>query len=308
MSKTTIIRRRNPMSGAVERPWRDRHNNFVLGDPSHGGELHHRKNAILTDDYNEAVALVRDGFSIRMSAGDGRPPTLISAGKLDIEDVEVVPDGAIPPKTALAPFTINDVLKDLRKALIAEAAMIAYWGSDDAATTFIGFASSPDAGEPYDNASPDEVDLSRFRATPLIRAAYDWAYQCGEPDAFRPDQWDDLGALLDGATQGVVTTPSPMGNPDSPLRATLGAAFARWKLEFEQWLPLSVRELANLAQMGEVAARNALAKAGIKGRGGVENNVARQWLSERQKFVQTRDDLLPLPSPSVWKGQLPGIF
>lgn len=295
MSKTTIITRRNPTTHKAEYPWRDRHNNFVLGDPSHGSELHLRKHAVLTDDYDKALALVRDGFSIRMSAGDGRPPSLISAGALELLDVDIVPDGAIPPKVALAPFTIEEVLKDLRKALIAEAAMIAYWGNDEAAAAFIGFESSPDAGEPYDNAAPEQVDLSRFRATPLIEAAYDWAYQCGSPDAFRPDQWDDLGALLDGATPGVVTTPSPMGNAESALRVTLGTAFARWKLEFETWLPLSVRELAYLAQMGEVAARNALAKAGIKGRGGVENEVARQWLAERQKFVETRQDLLPVP-------------
>ena len=85
-----------------------------------------------------------------------------------------------------------------------------------------------------------------------------------------------------------------MGNPDSALRVTLGTAFARWKLEFERWLPISVRELSYLAQMGEVAARNALTKAGIKGRGGINNDVARRWLSERQKFVETRPDLLPL--------------
>jgi hypothetical protein len=293
MNKTTIISRRNPKTGAVERPWRDRYNNFVLGDPAHGGELHLRSRATVTDDYAEAVALVRKGFSIRMSAGDGRPPSLISAAALELEEVEVVPDGAIPPKVALAPFTIEVVLTDLRKALIAEAAMIAYWGSDEAAAAFIGFPSSPDAGEPYDNASPDQVELSPFRATPLIMAAYDWAFQCGKPDAFRPDLWDDLGALLDGATAGVITTPSPMGNSDSALRVTLGTAFARWKLEFEQWLPLSVRELAYLAQMGEVAARNALAKAGIKGRGGVENSVARQWLGDRQNFIATREDLVP---------------
>lgn len=295
MIKTTIINRRNPTPGAIERPWRDRYNNFVLGDPSFGAELHLRKHAVLTDEYDEVVALVRKGFSIRMSAGDGRPPSLISAGGLELVDVEIVPEGAIPPKVPLAPFRIDDVLKDLRKALIAEAAMIAYWGSDEAAAAFIGFASSPDAGEPYDNATPEQVDLSRFRATPLIEAAYDWAYQCGKPHAFRPDLWDDLGALLDGATPGVITTPSPMGNPESTLRVTLGTAFARWKFEFEPWLPLAVRELAYLAQMGEVAARNALAKDGIKGRGGVENDVSRRWLRERQNFVETRKDLLPVP-------------
>ena len=121
MSKTTIITRRNPTTGTTEYPWRDRHNNFVLGDPRHGGELHLRKHAVLTDNYDEALALVRDGFSIRMSAGDGRPPSLISAGALELLDVDIVPDGAIPPKVALAPFTIEEVIsRDHLEALLEE--------------------------------------------------------------------------------------------------------------------------------------------------------------------------------------------
>lgn len=288
MNNFTLIQRRNPKTGVVERPWRDREGNFVLGDPVQGAKLHHRQNAVLTDDYDEAVRLVRKGFSIRMSAGDGSPPSLISAGALELHDVDRVPQGAIPPKLPRVPFTIDEVMKDLRKALISEAAMIAYWGSYEAAEAFLGFPSSEDAGEPYDNADPQDVDLSRFRATPLIQIAYDWAFQCGRPEAFGPEAWDDLGALLDGATTGVITTPSPMADPEKPLRVTLGTAFARWKLEVEPWLQLSVRELAWLAQMTEVAARNSLAKSGIKARGGVDNVIARRWLTERNKFVKTR--------------------
>lgn len=293
---TTLISRQRPGTGAVERPWRDRHGNFVLGDPRHGGALHLRKHAVLTTDYDQAVALVRQGFSIRMAAGDGRPPSLISAGALILEDVDVVPEGAVPPRTALAPFSLEAVLDDLRLALIAEAAMIGHWGSDAAAAAFIGFPTSPNAGEPYHDATLQEVDLDRFRATPLVKAAYDWAYQTGSPEQFGPAQWHDLGTLLDGATAGAITTPSPVGNPDSALRATVGTALARWKLEFEPRLPLTVRELAYLAQMNEVAARNALAKTGIKAKGGIDNATARQWLGNRQKFVPTREDLRQLTS------------
>lgn len=296
MSKQTVISRVNPTTGKTEHPYRDRHGNFVLGDPSFGSELHYRKNAVLTTDYAEAVRLVRKGFSIRMSAGDGTPPSLISAGKLSLTEEDEVAEGAIPSADPLTPFPREAVLRDLQKALVAEAAMIAHWGSYEAAEAFLGFPSSDDAGEPYDDADPTKVDLSRFRATPLIDASYDWAFQTGKPQAFGPELWDDLGSLMDGASAGTISTTSPMDNPDSPLRVTIGTAFARWKFEFETWLPLSVRELAYLAQMNEVAARNALAKAGIKGRGGIDNYVARSWLAERQKFVPTRADLLPLAS------------
>ena len=292
----TIITRQNPKTGKVERPHRDKQGNFVLGDPRVGKTLHHKANAVLTDDYDEVLRLVRSGYSLRMSAGDGSPASLISAGKLKLTDVASVPEGAIPPEETHAPFPREKVMYDLRKALIAEAAMVAYWGSDEAAEVFVGFPSADDAGEPYDNADAKNVDLSRFRATPIIQATYDWAFQVGKPESFRIEYWDELGALLLGATDGVSTTPSPMGNPESALRITIGTAFARWKFEFEAGLPLSVRELAYLAQMTEVAARNALAKEGIKGRGGIDNEVARQWLGQRQKFVPTREALLPLAS------------
>lgn len=290
----TIITRTNPKTGKTERPYRDKQGHFVLGDPAFGSELHHRKNAVLTTDYDEALRLVRKGFSIRMSAGDGTPPSLISAGKLTLTEVDAPSAGDIPAEGPQTPFSRDDVMHDLRKALVAEAAMIAHWGSYEAAKAFLGFPSSDDAGEPYDDADHSQVDLSRFRSTPLIEASYDWAFQTGKPEAFRLESWDDLGSLMDGASAGTISTMSPMGDPESPLRITIGTAFARWKFEFETWLPLSVRELAYLAQMNEVAARNALAKAGIKGRGGIDNDVARRWLNERQKFVPTRSGLLPL--------------
>ena len=288
----TIITRTNPKTGKTERPYRDKQGNFVLGDPAFGKELHHRKNAVLTTDYEEALRLVRKGFSIRMSAGDRTPPSLISAGKLTLEEVNELPEGAIPLEGPRAPFSRETVMRDLRKALVAEGAMIVHWGSYEAAEAFLGFPSSDDAGEPYDDADPASVDLSRFRATPLISASYDWAFQTGNPEEFGPESWDDLSSLMDGGSAGTISTPSPMSDAESALRVTIGTAFARWKFEFEKWLPLSVRELAYLAQMTEVAARNALAKSGIKGRGGIDNDTARGWLIERQKFVPTRSDLL----------------
>lgn len=286
----TIITRKNPKTGKTERPYRDKQGNFILGDPTFGKKLHRRDNAVLTADYDEAVKLVRKGFSIRMSAGDRTPPSLISAGKLTLTEVDDVAEGDIPPEGPQTPFTRDEVMVDLSKALIAEAAMIARLGSYTAAEVFLGFPSANDAGEPYEKADSAAVDLSRFRATTLIDASYDWAFQTSKTMAFGPGTRDDLASLM-GASIGTISTPSPMSNADSPLRVTIGTAFARWKLEFETQLPLSVRELAYLAQMNEVAARNALAKAGIKGRGGVVNSVARQWLDGRQKFVPTRPSL-----------------
>ena len=281
----TIITRKNPKTGKTERPYRDKQGNFVLGDPAFGSELHHRTNAVLASDYDEALRLVRRGYSIRMSAGDGTPPSLISAGKLTLTDVHEPSPDDIPDGEPLTPFSRDDVMRDLRKALVAKAAMIARWGSDEAAEAFLGFPSSEDA-------DPSEVDLSRFRSTPLIEAGYDWAFQTGQPEAFHLDTRDDLRSLMDGESSGTNSTLSPMADADSALRVTIGTAFARWKFEFQPESLLAVRELAYLAQMTEVAARNALAKAGIRGRGGIDNDAARQWLAQRQKFVPTRTNLM----------------
>lgn len=283
----TIITRKNPKTGKTERPYRDKLGHFVLGDPAFGSELHHRKNAVLTTDYDEALRLVRNGFSIRMSTGDGTPPSLISARKLTLTDVHEPSPDDIPDGGPLTPFSRDEVMHGLRKALVAKAAMIARWGSDEAAQAFLGFPSS-------DDADPSEVDLSRFRSTPLIEAGYDWAFQTGQPEAFRLDTRDDLRSLMDDGSSGTISTLSPMADADSALRVAIGTAFARWKFEFQPESLLAVRELAYLAQMTEVAARNALAKAGIRGRGGIDNDDARQWLAQRQKFVPTRTDLLPI--------------
>jgi len=283
----TIITRKNPKTGKTERPYRDKQGHFVLGDPAFGSELHHRKNAVLTTDYDEALRLVRRGFSIRMSAGDGTPPSLISARKLTLSNVDEPSPEDIPAEGLLTPFSRDEVMHDLRKALVAKAAMIARWGSYDAAEAFLGFT-------PSNDADPSEVDLSRFRSTPLIEAGYDWAFQTGQPEAFHLDTRDDLRSLMDGGSSGTISTLSPMADADNALLVTISTAFARWKFEFQPESLLSVRELAYLAQMTEVAARNSLAKAGIKGRGGIDNDVARQWLPERQKFVPTRTDLLQI--------------
>ena len=288
----TIITRKHPKSGKVERPYRDKQGNFVLGDPTFGNQLHLRKNAVLTTDYAEALRLVRMGFSIRMSAGDSSPPSLISAGKLTLTDVDEVAEGDIPAEGPQTPFPLETVLRDLQKALVVEAIRVAHWSSYEAAKAFLGFPTSDDASELYNDTDPAEVDLSRFRATPLINASYDWAFQIGKPEAFRLETRDDLRSLMYGASADTISTMPPIGNLESALGVTVATAIARWKFEFETSLPLSVRELAYLAQMKEVAARNALAKAGVKGRGGVDNAIARQWLSERQKFVPTRPDLL----------------
>lgn len=286
MAKISIIRRINPKTGEVERPWQDRQGNFVLGDPRHGALLHHRDKAVTTQDYDEALAMVREGFSIRMAA-PGQPASLIRSASLTIEEIDADDAEASVGRRQTAPFSKDEVFSDLRKAMVAQAAVIAYWGSEASAEAFIGFGAG-DGSEPYDDANPADVDLDRFAATRLVSLAYDYGFQTGAPARFGPEDWGDLGSLMDSATPGVITAMSPMANPKSALRITTDTAFARWKFDIETWLPLTVRQLALLAQMDEVAARNALSKDGISARGGISNDDARRWLQERKGYVPTK--------------------
>ena len=286
MAKATIIRRINPKTGEIERPWQDRRGNYILGDPGQGALLHHREKAVVTSDYNEAVALVRKGFSIRMCS-EGRPAALIRSASLTIDEIDANDADALTEQRLTAPFTKEKVFSDLRRALVAQAAVIAYWGSREAAETFIGL-NAGDGSEPYDDANPAEVDLDRFAATRIVSVSYDYAFQTGEPTRFGPEEWGDLGSMIDSATPGVITAISPMIDPKSALRVTTDTAFARWKLDVETWLPITARQLALLAQMDEVAARNALSKEGISARGGIVNDDARRWLEKRRGYISTK--------------------
>lgn len=291
MAKVTVITRVNPKTGEIERPWQDKHGNYVLGDPKHGSARHHRSNAVFTANYDEAVQLVRDGFSIRMAA-KGTPASLIAPGSLTLEDIESDDPAAVIQTRLGAPFTREEILHELRRALVAQAAALAYWANEDAAAAFIGFPPE-DSTQPYEYVDLAEVDLSRFDATRVFGLAYDFAFQVGERPLFGPDTWDDLACLMDSATKGVIASISPMANPDSALRRTAETAFARWKLEHESWLNLSVRELALLARMDESAARNALGRERITARGGIANDVAKGWLADRRGFVPTDPAYLP---------------
>ncbi len=285
MKATTVIRRTNPKSGKVEHPWRDGDGNFVLGDPTNGALINYRDHAILTGDYDKAVRLVRSGYSIRMSACDGGPPSLVRSKSVELVDGDDLPADAVPPARTRAKFAIDEVLDDFRHALIAGAAAIAAFGSDRAAAAFLGTTSRRRHDADLADGT-SRIDLSRFRATALIRSAYNWAYQTGTRNPLDLRQIEALENLLPFAT--LATANLDGGNDrDSPLIATIKLALARWKLERGDTPALSVQDLANLAQATEIGTRNALSKSGISARGGVSNELARRWLLDRKYFVKT---------------------
>jgi hypothetical protein len=80
---TISITRRNPATGRVEVPHRER-GLYVLGDPAHGGKKHHKAFAVRVRTLKEVLDHVRRGFSVRMSDGSTAWPPLIAPRSLEI--------------------------------------------------------------------------------------------------------------------------------------------------------------------------------------------------------------------------------
>jgi hypothetical protein len=82
------ITRRNPKTGRVETPYRE-HGCYVLGDPAHGREKHHKRFAVRVRTLEEVLDRVRRGFSVRMTDGITSWPPLISPRSLEIRIARV---------------------------------------------------------------------------------------------------------------------------------------------------------------------------------------------------------------------------
>lgn len=78
------ITRKNPATGRVETPHRER-GFYVLGDPAHGNKRHHKAFAVQVRTLEEVLDHIRRGFSVRMSDGSAAArPSLIAPGSLEI--------------------------------------------------------------------------------------------------------------------------------------------------------------------------------------------------------------------------------
>ena len=283
------ITRLNPRTGRVERPWLNRDRLFVLGDPAHGAQKHHDKFAVKVPTISEAAALVGKGFSIRMTDGE-TPPALISPDALSVEEVDEA--DAAPLWTEMAakpPFSKDEMMGELRLAMLVQANQIAHAGGPDYAEKFMGFEPT-DPLYPYCGEEPTKVDLDRFRATAYLDRAYDYAFQVGSYWLFGDDTVQNVNEFIRGANlQASNGKSSPLANPNGLCRHAADMAFARWKLE--KGHDLTARELALLGQISEPAARNSLSKERIAiEKGQVDGTVALVWLQERRDFIPTRTD------------------
>ncbi|WP_353230625.1 hypothetical protein [Novosphingobium sp.] len=279
---------RTAPNGAVERPWRNREHQFVLGDPKHGNVKHHDEFAVKVDNYGEALEMVERGFSIRMS--DGRnPASLVSPASLTfIDEPTEALDDLWTYTMPVPPFGKDVVLSDLQKALRSQASLIERLASRDAATAFAGI--DMDELNSFDDSDADGIKLDKFAMTSVISHAYDYAFGSMSSYLMSEEDADDLEVFLELASAADTNRfSSPMHRDNSAVRVTAEMAYARWQLR--EGSALSVKRMAFLARMTENAVRNSFSKEKIKPDNGlVPFEQALAWLEVRQNFLPQRED------------------
>ena len=277
---------RTAPNGAIERPWRNREHQFVLGDPKHGNVKHHDEFAVKVDNYGQALELVKRGYSIRMS--DGRnPASLVSPASLTLLDEPTKSlDDLWHYTSPVPPFSKDVVFKKLKQTLLAESLAIAYIANIDMARAFSGIDLDDEPGVHECNA--EDIELSRFRVTAVIDHAFDYAFGSYPSFYLSEEDADELEIFLERASSASTDRfENPMHRDDSALRMTVEMAYARWQLR--EGSALTVKRMAFLARMTENAVRNSLSKEQIKLQQGlVPFDEALRWLEGRQNFLPQR--------------------
>lgn len=201
-----------------------------------------------------------------------------------------------------APFSRDEIIREVRLAALGMASHIAVWGhrqeAFNVASHYLGVELD---GYDYEgNGHPQlaSIPIEEHFLYTVVMDAYDHAYQCGDifDDTFTVDErMHEVAAILTGFPHTDFNgEPTPLNelNPQK-LRQVLETFFARCNLDNGE--NLTVPQLALLADMGEAAVRTSLSAEGIKtisGQKGEKNQVpyadAIAWLSGRRNFVPTR--------------------
>lgn len=186
------------------------------------------------------------------------------------------------------PFTLDEVLDELRMLLWVTASQIALTGKAGAVEAFVpadfefGMSERPGSEVP-------RIDLEDYDITRTVRDAYDFAFQINDPGRFSGDDWGDLLAFVQGSARSSWSgETSPVLREDSKLLHV--ADMVNGRVHLMTGDALSIRELALLARMTESAVRSALSTEGIKTEGrpaSLTAEIAAKWLPGRRGFVPT---------------------
>lgn len=197
-------------------------------------------------------------------------------------------------------FTKQEMLEELRTILLFEADHILMGAGKEAAENFIGFP-VPEGDGQYCFEAPEKVDIRRFQITDKFIRGYDIAFAPSLLVAFDGSEFQDLNVFMLGTPRtGGISAGGETHRymtPDGYCQIVADAAFARWKLEWDDAgagsNTFTTRELALLSNMTEGAIRNAIAdksENGLRASPGskpvsVKHDEALRWLTGRRGFI-----------------------
>lgn len=188
------------------------------------------------------------------------------------------------------PFTIDEVLDELRMVIWCTASQVALLGKSEVAEAVApskkGFGFSE-----YPYVDVKLIDLETYEITRTTRLAYDFAFQVGQSARFGDCEYCDFRSLVYGSVRTSWSSEfAPSFREESHLRYVADMMTGRMNLVRGE--ALTIRQLSLLANMTEAAVRSALSAEGIKTEGrpaSLPANVALAWLKGRRGFVPTRD-------------------
>lgn len=205
-----------------------------------------------------------------------------------------------------APFTRDEIIRDVRIAILAMASLIANLGPRKdclkVAEDYVGVALDDYCRNIEGHSQLDLIPVEEHQLYTVVMDAFDYAYQLGDPTDYdfsvETRAYEVGGILTAFPVCDFDGEPSPLDrlNPQK-LRQVLETFEARWALD--QGRDLSVSQLALLANMGEAAVRTSLSAEGIRtitrtGKG-EKNQVphadALVWLMGRRGFVPSRNNV-----------------
>lgn len=243
---------------------------------------------------------MRKGFSIRMSDGSS-PPSLVTPASLELVDqpVEHIDDlwaYTMPDP----PFSLDEVLAELRRHILSQTSDIAWIANPEAASAFIGFSFDPVEDSESDE-TVNRIDLDRFNVTRIVRTAYESAFRPWPSRAISEEDVDELEQILTGSiTQFGRRHPSPLEREEGALFRTLMAAYCRWQISEGCFLAGDVLDqnathsIAALTGMPPAAIRNALSRDGISTvKSKLDYPALLEWVVTRRNFAPLREQEKP---------------
>lgn len=193
-------------------------------------------------------------------------------------------------ETYRLPFTIEEVLDELRMTIWCSASQLALLGRSDLADAIIGPETNFGMNE-TPHSYLKNIDLNAFSITRTVKDGYDFAFQVNDPGRFSGDDWGDLTSFVYGCVRrswsGDYAPPLMEGS-----KLVHMADMVQGRMALMLGDALSIRQLALLANMTEAAVRSALSAEGIKTEGrpaSLPAETAKVWLRGRRGFIPTAD-------------------